>query len=73
MDAPPAATHTALWYGVGTVLALMIGGAVGQSFVAERGKKLVPYFACGTVALAVVLGWAMNKVMTTLYASAFTH
>jgi uncharacterized protein YcfJ len=73
MDPAPAENHTALWYGVGAVLAIMIGGAVGQSFVAERGKKLVPYFACGTVVLAVLLGWAMNEVMTTLYASAFTH
>jgi len=73
MDPSTASSNTGLWYGVGAVLAIMIGGMVGQSFVAERGKKLVPYFIGGTIVLAVVLGWAMNEVMTTLYASAFTH
>jgi len=73
MDPTPASSNTALWYGVGAVLAIMIGGAVGQSFAAERGKKVVPFFVGGTIVFAAILGWAMNEVMTTLYASAFTH
>jgi hypothetical protein len=73
MDQAATSSNTVLWYGLGAVLAIMIGGAVSQSFIAERGKKLVPYFVGATLVLAVVLGWAINEVMTTLYAPAFTH
>ncbi|MGB8266206.1 MAG: hypothetical protein WCE44_07800 [Candidatus Velthaea sp.] len=73
METAPAAQFTPLWYGVGAVLAIMIGAAVGQSFIAEHGRKLTPYVVGGTVVLALVLGWAMNTVMTTLYAPAFVH
>jgi hypothetical protein len=73
MDPSAASSNTGLWYGVGAVLAIMIGGAVGQSFIAERGKQLLPYVIGGTIVFAAVLGWAINEVMTTLYASAFTH
>ncbi len=73
MDPSASSGNTGLWYGLGAVLAFMIGGAITNSFVKERGTKIVPYFAGGTIVLAVVLGWAINEVMTTLYASAFTH
>jgi hypothetical protein len=73
MDPAPVSSNTGLWYGLGAVLAFMIGGAITQSFIAERGKKLLPYFVGGTIVLAAVLGWSINEVMTTLYASAFTH
>ncbi len=73
MDPTAASSNTGLWYGLGAVLACMIGGAITQSFIKERGKRLLPYFIGGTIVLAVVLGWSINEVMTTLYASAFTH
>jgi len=72
MDQASGSGYTPLWYGVGAVLAIMIGSAVGQSFMAERGKKLMPYVVGATIALAIVIGWAMNTVMTTLYPSV-TH
>jgi hypothetical protein len=60
-----------LWYLMGAVLALMIGGALGGSFVKERGRRVLPVVIGSTLVLAAVLGWALNFVLYTFYASAF--
>jgi putative effector of murein hydrolase LrgA (UPF0299 family) len=60
-----------LWYGVGAVLALMIGGMLGASFVRERGRRVLPVVITSTLVLAAVLGWALDFVMYAFYASAF--
>lgn len=60
-----------LWYGVGCVLGLMIGGALGGSFVQERGRRVLPVVIVATIVFAAVLGWALNFVMYAFYASAF--
>jgi len=45
-----------LWYGVGCVLGLMIGGALGGSFVQERGRRVLPVVIVATIVFAAVLG-----------------
>ncbi len=60
-----------LWYGVGAALALMMGGALGGSFVKERGRGVLPVVVVCTLALAAVLGWALDLVMYAFYAPAF--
>lgn len=56
-----------IWYGVGAVLAIMIGSALGGSFVQERGRRILPIIIVLTIVFAVVLGWALNIVMTEFY------
>jgi hypothetical protein len=60
-----------LWYVVGALLAIMIGAAVGGSFVRERGRGALPAVLVSTLALAAVLGWALDFVMYAFYAAAF--
>ncbi len=60
-----------LWYGVGAVLAVMIGIALGGSFVKERGRRVLPVVIVATLVFALVLGWALNFVLYAFYASAF--
>jgi len=60
-----------LWYGVGAVLGVMMGVAVGGSFVKERGRRVLPAVIVSTIVVAAVVGWALNFVMYAFYASAF--
>ncbi len=60
-----------LWYLVGALLAVMIGAALGGSFVRERGRRVLPVVIGSTLAFALILGWALNFVMYAFYASAF--
>jgi putative effector of murein hydrolase LrgA (UPF0299 family) len=55
---------------LGTLLAIMIGAALGGSFVKERGRRVLPVVIASTLVFAAVLGWALNFVMGTFYASA---
>jgi hypothetical protein len=68
-DAVAASWHP-LWYAVGTVLAVMIGGALGGSFVKERGRRVLPTVIVSTLVLAVSLGWALDVVVYAFGASA---
>ncbi len=60
-----------LWFGVGAVIAIMIGAALGGSFVQERGRRVLSIVISATVVLCAVLGWAFNVVMSTFYAPAY--
>jgi len=60
-----------LWYAVGAVLGVMIGAALGGSFVKERGRRVLPVVIGSTIALAAVIAWALDFVMYTFYAGAF--
>jgi hypothetical protein len=60
-----------LWYAVGAVLGVMIGAALGGSFVKERGRRVLPVVIVSTLVFAVVVAWALNLVMYTFYAGAF--
>jgi hypothetical protein len=60
-----------LWYAAGAVLALMIGGMLGRSFVQERGRRVLPVVITSTLVLAAVLGWALDFVMYAFYAPDF--
>ena len=60
-----------LWYGVGAILAIMIGSALGGSFVRERGRRVLPVAIVSTLVGAAVLGWALDFVMYAFYSPAF--
>ncbi len=60
-----------MWYVVGAILALMIGGALGGSFVKERGRRVLPVVIISTLVFAGVLGWSLDFVMYAFYAPAF--
>ena len=60
-----------LWYAVGAVLGVMIGAALGGSFVKERGRRVLPVVIVSTLVFAAVVAWALNLVMSTFYAGAF--
>lgn len=70
MDGGGAPVWHPLWYVVGAVLAGMIGVALGGSFVKERGRRVLPVVVVCTLASAVILGWALDMVLSTFYASA---
>jgi hypothetical protein len=56
---------------LGAALALMIGGALGGSFVKERGRRVLPTIIISTLVLGAVLGWSLDFVMYAFYAPAF--
>jgi putative effector of murein hydrolase LrgA (UPF0299 family) len=60
-----------MWYGVGGLLAIMIGVALGGSFVKERGRRVLPVVIVSTLVFAAVLGWALDFVMYGFYAQSF--
>jgi hypothetical protein len=60
-----------LWYAVGAVLGVMIGAALGGSFVKERGRRVLPVVIVSTLMFAVVVAWALNLVMYTFYMYTF--
>jgi hypothetical protein len=60
-----------LWFALGAVLAIMIGGALGGSFVRERGRRVLPVVIGSTLVFAALLGWALDFVMYAFYAPAF--
>ncbi len=49
-----------LFWGLGMALAIMIGGALGGSFVQERGRKVLPIVIVLTVVTGLLLGWALD-------------
>jgi len=60
-----------MWYAVGTILAIMIGTALGASFVKERGRRVLPVVIGSTIVGAIVIGWSLDFVMYAFYAPAF--
>ncbi len=45
-------------------VAVMGGVAVGNGIVEDRGRKAVPYIAAVTLALGLLLGWALDAFLT---------
>jgi uncharacterized protein YcfJ len=60
---------TLLYYVMGMAVAVMAGGALGQSLVEERGRKILPVIIVLTVAMGLIIGWALNGTMQNLYAT----
>jgi uncharacterized protein YcfJ len=60
---------TLLYYVVGMAIAAMAGGALGQSLVEERGRKILPVVVALTLAMGLIIGWALDGTMQNLYAS----
>jgi putative effector of murein hydrolase LrgA (UPF0299 family) len=71
MDGTGAQSWHPLWYVVGAVLGVMMGAAVGGSFVQERGHRVLPVVVVSTLVLAAIVGWALDFVMYTFYSGAF--
>jgi uncharacterized protein YcfJ len=59
---------TLLYYFMGMAIAVMAGGALGQSLVEERGRKILPVVVVLTLAIGLIIGWALNGTMQALYA-----
>ena len=53
----------------GMVLAIMIGGALGGSFVQERGRKVLPIVVVLTIVTGVLIGWGLNGELDAIEAS----
>jgi ABC-type transporter Mla maintaining outer membrane lipid asymmetry permease subunit MlaE len=51
------------------VLAIMIGGALGGSFVQERGRKVLPIVVVLTIVTGVLIGWGLNGELDAIEAS----
>jgi hypothetical protein len=56
------------------IFGLLLGGAmataIGRTFVAERGRGVIPAVAAGGVAAGLLLGWAINAYIDYVRASA---
>jgi hypothetical protein len=50
-------------------LGVMIGAALGGSFVAERGRKILPIVIVLTIAAGVLIGWGLNGELDAIEAS----
>lgn len=58
---------TLLYYFIGMAIAIMAGGAIGQSLIEERGRKILPIVVVLTLAGGLIIGWALNGTMQSLY------
>ncbi|MFY9780253.1 MAG: hypothetical protein WAJ85_07070 [Candidatus Baltobacteraceae bacterium] len=55
------------------LIAVMIGGAVGQPFVEARGwRRTLPVIALLTILAGAVIGWSLNGELQAIEASAHT-
>jgi hypothetical protein len=61
-----------LWC-MGMVIAVMIGGALGGSFVAERGRKILPLVVVLTIVTGVLIGWGLNGELDAIEATNALH
>jgi predicted MFS family arabinose efflux permease len=60
-------------YALGMLIAVMIGGAVGQPFVEARGwRRTLPVIALLTILAGAVIGWSLNGELQAIEASAHT-
>jgi predicted MFS family arabinose efflux permease len=50
-------------------LGVMIGAALGGSFVAERGRKVLPIVIVLTIVAGVLIGWGLNGEFDAIEAS----
>jgi len=48
-----------LWL-LGMAFGIALGVAVGGSFVAERGRKALPFVVVLTLITGVLIGWGLN-------------
>lgn len=49
-----------MFWAVGMLLGCGLGAAVGQSFVHEHGRRLIPLFVVLALGGGATLGWALN-------------
>jgi small basic protein len=62
-------TQHLIFYAIGIALGIAMGTAVGQQYVREhhRGnppRNLVTWIGVGSLALGIVLGWAIDSFIT---------
>jgi peptidoglycan/LPS O-acetylase OafA/YrhL len=51
------------------VIAIMIGGALGGSFVEERGRRILPIVVVLTIVAGLLIGWGLNGELDAIDAS----
>jgi hypothetical protein len=61
--------HAVFWV-VGMIVGCALGGATGQSFVQEHGRRLIPLFVVLALAAGLLIGWALNAWIDFVHASA---
>ena len=62
-----------LLYALGMVLGIMIGSAIGQSFIQQHGlRKALPILALLTVLLGLAIGWSLNGELQAIESSSHT-
>jgi uncharacterized protein YcfJ len=61
--------HAVFWI-VGMILGCALGGLVGQSFVAERGRRVLPIVVALSLGCGLAIGWALNAWIDFVHASA---
>ena len=54
---------------LGMALAAMIGGALGGSFVKERGRQILPIVILLTLICGLLIGWGLNGELDLIEAS----
>ena len=54
---------------LGMAIAIAFGGALGGSFVKERGRRILPIVVVLTLACGLLFGWALNGELDAIAAS----
>lgn len=57
-----------LWV-LGMAFGIAIGVALGGSFVAERGRKILPVVVVLTLLAGVLIGWGLNGELDAIQAN----
>jgi predicted MFS family arabinose efflux permease len=57
-----------LWC-LGMGLGIAFGAALGGSFVAERGRKVLPVVIVLTIVTGVLIGWGLNGELDAIQAT----
>lgn len=60
---------TAMWV-TGMALGVMLGAALGGSFVKERGRSVLPAVIVLTLLCGLLIGWGLNGELDAIDASA---
>jgi uncharacterized membrane protein YfcA len=60
---------SALMWALGMGLAAMIGGALGASFVKERGRKVLPVVIVLTLLCGLAIGYGLNGELDAIEAT----
>jgi uncharacterized membrane protein YfcA len=63
----------ALMWCLGMAIGAMIGAAIGGSFVAERGRKVLPVVVVLTLLTGLAIGWGLNGELDAIEATNALH